>query len=320
MYFRKLQARIKQQMLKPAIELLKSLLIADFPSGSSINSYEGKLYLIGDDANNLLILDNTYKRVDSIPLFDYPAKRIPKEQKADFESSTIINMNGAVYLLILGSASREERKKELLIPILNAGPDYKKLFIQVLYKPAFFEQLKTKGITDINVEGATIIGDHLVLANRGNIANPKNHLIFTNSPFLNTQTEVALSISKLVLPAQLPGFAGVSELCYIESKDMLLFTFSSETTNNSYDDGAIGISYIGWINNFKNKINQRELTLDEMIDLPANIKDFVREKIEGICVEAVHGNELTIHLVSDNDGGESKLFKLKVTVPPHANK
>lgn len=319
MYFRKLQARIKHQILKPVIELIKSLLLADFPSGSSINYYDGKLYLIGDDANNLLILDNTYKQINSIPLFDYPAKRIPKDQKADFESSTIINMNGAVYLLALGSASREERKKELLIPLLNAGPDYKKLFIQVLYKPAFFEQLKTKGINDVNVEGATIIGDHLVLANRGNIANPQNSLIFTNSIFSNTQTEVALSISKLVLPAPLPAFAGVSELCYIESKDMLFFTLSSETTDNSYDDGAIGISYIGWINDITTKINHRELTLDEMIDLPANIKDFVHEKIEGVCVEAVHGNELTIHLVSDNDGGESKLFKVKVTVPPHTN-
>lgn len=312
-----MHVRIKQLILKPVIELLKSFLIADFPSGSSINYYEGKLYLVGDDANNLLILDNTYKRVGSIPLFDYPTKRIPKEQKADFESSTIININGAIYLFVLGSASREERKKEMLIPLLNAGHDHKKLFIQALYKPAFFKQLKTKGINDINVEGATIIGDHLVVANRGNTANPQNLLVFTNSIFLKPQNEIAVSISKLVLPAQLPGFAGVSELCYIESKDMLLFTFSSEATDNSYDDGVIGNSYIGWINNIKNKINHPELILDEMIDLPAIIKDFKNEKIEGVCVEAVHGNELTLHLVSDNDAGASKLFKVKVTLPPH---
>jgi hypothetical protein len=301
--------------LKPAIALIRSLLIADFPSGSSINYYDGKLYIIGDDANNLLVLDNNYQQVDSIRLFDFPEKRIPKAQKADFETSTLIKVNGANYLLLLGSASREERKKEMLISLSNAVPDGDRSLKPVLYTAAFFEQLKTKGIDDVNIEGATVIGDLLVLGNRGNTANPQNHLLFTNHIFSNPQNEMALSISKLVLPAQSGGFAGVSELCYVASKDILLLTFSSEITNNSYDDGAIGNSYIGFIYDITNKLHYPELLLDEMIDLPAIDKDFENEKIEGICVEGINGNELHIHLVADNDGGESKLFNVKLTMP-----
>jgi hypothetical protein len=289
--------------------------LADFPSGSSINYYEGNIYLIGDDANNLLVLDNRYQQVDSIPLFDFPVKRIPKSQKADFETSTLIEVNGVMKILILGSASREERKKAMLLPLMNPDPDINKPFLPFFYNASFFAQYKSKGIEEVNIEGATTIGDYLVLGNRGNTANPINHLIFTNNIFSNRQNKVSFYISKIVLPVQLHEFAGVSELCYVESKDILLFTFSSETTNNSYDDGTIGDSYIGLIYDISHKLQYPELILDEMINLSAIDKDFENEKIEGICVEAVNGNELILHLVSDNDGGESKLFNVKVVLP-----
>ncbi|HEX6427632.1 MAG TPA: hypothetical protein VF008_08110 [Niastella sp.] len=300
--------------MKPVVELIKSLLIAEFPSGSSINYYDGKLYLIGDDANNMLVLDNNYQQVDSFRLFDFSEKRIPKKQKADFETSTVMNVNGANHLLILGSASREERKKGVLIPLLNTGTDGNKDYVPVFYNATFFEQLKTKGIDDVNVEGCTVIGDDLVLGNRGNTTNPYNHLIFTRDLFINMQNEPTLSVAKLIQPDQLNGFAGVSELCYVASKDILLITFSSEITSNSYDDGTIGNSYIGWISDVSNKMHFPELVLDDIVDLPAIHTDFENEKIEGVCVESVNGNEFIIHLVSDNDGGESKLFNVKVII------
>jgi len=74
--------------LIPTIQLLKFLLLVDFPSGSSINYYDNKLYLVGDDATHILILDNDYRKVDSIKLFDNLEKRISKSQKTDLEAST----------------------------------------------------------------------------------------------------------------------------------------------------------------------------------------------------------------------------------------
>jgi hypothetical protein len=40
---------------------------------------------------------------------------------------------------------------------------------------------------------------------------------------------------------------------------------------------------------------------------------FKKEKIEGVCVESVSGTGITLHLISDNDAGESRLFKIKMS-------
>ena len=298
--------------MKPEIQLIKSSLITNFPSGSSINYYNGKLYLIGDDANTILILNTDYTQIDSIQLFNYPEKRIPKSEKTDFETSTLLELEGIPHLLVIGSGSREERKKALLLRVANAVVAPAALFKPFFYNEVAFAQLKTKGIKEVNIEGSTIIGDNLVLSNRGNIANPWNHLIITQKDGLTAESKQSLNVQQLLLPVNAKEFIGVSELCYIESNDILLFTLSSEATNNSYDDGIIGDSYIGWIYNFSEKIHHPELMLDEMVNLRTINNEFEKEKIEGLCVEAVNGNAFTIHLISDNDTGESKLFKIIV--------
>ena len=300
--------------MKPDIRLIKSFLLKDFPSGSSINYYDGKFYLVGDDATNLLILDNEYNQVDSIRLFDYPEKRIPKSEKADFESSTILLLNNIPHLFIIGSASTEKRKKTLLLPVQNHHAAHN-LFQPFFYKDAFLQQLKAKGISEINIEGSTVLKDSLILSNRGNIANPINHLVIIPTAAINDpaqQTTIPLSVISLELPVNGKNFLGVSELCYIESKDILLISLSSEATTNSYDDGVISDSYIGWIYDITKKIHNTSLELDELINLTDVDPAFAVQKIEGVCVAAVNDSQWDIHLVSDNDNGESNLFHIKV--------
>jgi hypothetical protein len=65
--------------LIPKTEFLSSLLLTDFPSGSSINYYDGKLFLVGDDANDILILDTDYKKIDSKLMADYLYMDCPDE-------------------------------------------------------------------------------------------------------------------------------------------------------------------------------------------------------------------------------------------------
>lgn len=303
-------------MLKSTVRLIRSHLLKDFPSGSSINYYDEKFYLVGDDANNLLILDDSYKQIDSIKLFNYPEKRIPKAEKADFESATIITLNNKPHLFIIGSASTEKRKKALLIPVQNHQAGLANLFHPFFYQDAFLQQLKTKGIAEVNIEGATTIGDSLVLSNRGNNAKPINHLVITPTAGIQApakQKDFTVSVIPLTLPVKTRSFTGVSELCYVASKDLLLVTLSEEATDNAYDDGVISDSYIGWINNVSKKMNSATLVLDEMINLSTVDKAFTLQKIEGLCVTSVQDTVLDIHLVSDNDNGESNLFHIKVT-------
>jgi hypothetical protein len=288
------------------IVLLRSLLLNNFPSGSAINYYDGKLYLTGDDANNLLVLNSNYQEIDSIQLFDYPEKRIPKGQKADFETAVLVNVSDKAHLLVLGSASNMEREKGMLIPLPVS--DEPKEF----YYAEFIKRVKLKGIPEINIEGAALIGDHLILSNRGNSAHQENHLIITESDFWMQQNEAAVSVLRITMPLNIREFPGISELCYIESKNILLFTISTEATNNSYDDGVIGDSYIGWVNDIDQRLQWPEIMLDGLINLSEVDVVFKGEKIEGICMESVSGDELLLHLIADNDQGESRLFNIKL--------
>jgi hypothetical protein len=284
------------------------LLLNKFPSGSAINYYNGKLYLIGDDANNLLVLNMDYGEIDSIKLFDYSEKRIPKAEKADFETAVLVDVNDKTHLLILGSASGKEREKGMLIPLADdnlAEP-------QTFSNAVFIKRVKMTGITEINVEGATCIEDYLILSNRGNNANRENHLIITEKDFWTRQNEAAFSVLPVVIPFSTKEFPGISELCYVASKDILLFTMSSEATDNAYDDGVIGDSYIGWVNDISRKLAGPDIMLDGLINLSEVNEDFKGEKIEGVCVESASDSELMLHLIADNDLGESRLFNVRL--------
>ena len=72
-----------------------------YPSASSIEYYDGKLHLMGDDATKLLVLDTNLNIVDSIPIISYPENRIPKDIKPDLEASAL----NADNLFLFGSGS-----------------------------------------------------------------------------------------------------------------------------------------------------------------------------------------------------------------------
>jgi hypothetical protein len=300
--------------VNPKIQFIKSFLIPDFPSGSSINYHKGKFYLIGDDATNILILDTEYRKIDSIHLFDYSEKRIPKPDKTDLEGSVILEIEGVNHLLMVGSASRKNRKRVILIPFSDTGLNFKTLKNSVHKTKVFIKRIRSNDVEEINLEGVCLLKGDLVLGNRGNRTSQNNHLIITDQNFWLRQDEAKLLLRKLVIPADHSQvILGLSELCYIEETDTLLITLTSEATSNAYDDGEIGNSFIGWVKNVSKKL-QDDVLLDGMISLVDVDPAFKNEKIEGICVESVSDSEIILHLISDNDSGESRLFKIKMSL------
>lgn len=292
--------------MQPRVTLLRSLLLTDFPSGSSISYYDGRFYLVGDDAGKVAVLDRHYREAGAIRLFDHPEKRIPKAQKTDFEAAVVVHQQNKPYLLAIGSASRREREKVMLIPLQSGEAP------SAFDAAVFTERLRRSGIKEVNIEGASIAGNHLILANRGNNAYPENHLIITEKDYWTRQREAVISVLPLTLVPGTRGFLGVSELCYDEISDTLLFTLSSEATANAYDDGAIGDSYIGWTDGISKKLGQPAVAADALINLSEADARFRGEKIEGVCIEESRAHELLLHLVADNDKGESRLFQVKL--------
>src|SRR4028118_2317958 len=72
------------------IKLLKKTHLPDYPSASALEFYNGRLYVIGDDASSILVLDKEHQFIDSIHLFPSKEKRIDKAIKPDLEASSII--------------------------------------------------------------------------------------------------------------------------------------------------------------------------------------------------------------------------------------
>jgi hypothetical protein len=142
----------------------------DYPSASSIEYYDGKLYLMGDDATKLLVLDTNLNIVDSIPIISYPENRIPKTIKPDLEASAIKGDD----LFLFGSGS--------LSPYRNFAWRHNlktKANDSINLEPLFLKA-KEQGIEQINIEGACFVSGKLILVNRGNKSYPHNHLIIAD--------------------------------------------------------------------------------------------------------------------------------------------
>ena len=290
---------------KSHIKLLDKRELLNFPSASAVEFHDNKLYVIGDDSRSMVILDKTYSILDSVSLFPGESLRIPKKEKDDLEASTFISYNGKDHLLVAGSGSKEEREVFFVFPLEDPA-GYQRIASHV-----FWQSLRTNGLETINIEGLATMKDKLIFANRAHRRQPHNHFIIADAAILNDTARASLHVVLLELENEEEIVKGVSGLTYIPSLDMLLFTASVEDTESTIDDGNIGDSFLGWINDFSAKAKEKKITADELVNLPAIHPDFKGEKIESVCVESV-GETLTLHLVADNDDGTSTLFKLTV--------
>jgi hypothetical protein len=292
---------------QPKLSLIKKAELLNFPSASAIEFYNDRLYVIGDDARNLAILDKQYNLLDSVELFPGESLRIPKKSKTDLEASTIVQYQNKAQLLVAGSAATPEREYLLLFP-LDDLKNHKKISTQ-----QFTHTLKEAGLKQVNIEGLVSINNIIIFGNRGNRANPENHLIFVSTGIIDNVEGKIPRLTELNLSED-GTVKGLSGLAYIPSMDLLLFTASIEDTDNAFDDGGIGHSYLGIIHAFSSKMNNKAIIPDELWNLSEMNAEFNNEKIESVAVESA-GNELILHLVSDNDDGTSTLFKLSLQSP-----
>lgn len=288
------------QVSNAQIELLYSKTIP-FPSASAIEFHRDRLYVFGDDATHLLVLDMQYKAVDSIRLFTSGSRRIPKETKADLEACTLITDGKRLKLISVSSFSTPSRNRLVTATILPLGLKVKTVNYRQVHR-----YLTKKGIREVNIEGMTAVGKQMILANRANTTNRQNYLIII--PDIS-KPEKNIRIRPLLLSNE-TEVKGISGLAYIPSKDLLLFTASVEDTPNAYADGTIGDSYIGYVSQFSKKMKQTAISADQVINLTATLGGERKNKIESVAVESIAGNEIILHLSSDNDNGESTLFKL----------
>jgi len=283
----------------PGIQVKK---LNAYPSASSIEYFDGKLYLTGDDATDILVLDTNLNIIDSVPLISYPGKRIPKDIKPDLEASAL----NADNLFLFGSGS--------LSPYRNFGWSYNlktKDNDSINLEPLFLK-IKELGIEQINMEGACFVSGKLILVNRGNKSYPYNHFIITDERSWTNDSSFQISIIPFEVQKDTASFKSISGLCYVKESDKLIMTVSTENTKNSYDDGEIGKSYLWMINNISNRLNSKTIGPDRIIDLEEIDPRFKKQKIESATMISETKELINLVLVADNDDGSSTTFKLSI--------
>ncbi len=150
----------------------------------------------------------------------------------------------------------------------------------------------------MNIEAAALVEDHIILGNRGNRKNPVNQLIITRNTFWKHQQQAEITLLDMELPLKDSKGIGISGMAYSLLNDTLIFTASTEQTDNAVDDGALGDSYMGIIENASRKIGRKSLKINELINLGEVHELFKGFKIESVCIQSEKNNRLKLHLVA----------------------
>jgi hypothetical protein len=294
-----------KQKSKEGIAVIVTTKIFDsIPSGSGMDINKDSLFIIGDDAGSIYQLslkNHLYKKMP-LPAATPERYRFEKEGKPDYESAAIIGYRGGHYLFAFGSGSKSPERDSLLIVDLDAG----RVDTVISIKP-FYDHLVRLGnmkVTDLNMEGAAVVRDKLMLLNRGNNmifsfdAEKFIESVLTHSPppAIHSFRAKLPSIDKF--EARLSGAAA--------SGDDLLFCASVEKTEDWTKDGPIAGSYVGLIDERKEHIK-----LTAKLTYPDG--KIAVEKIESIAFLRKETNgDFTFLAIADNDDGKTKLLEIKI--------
>jgi hypothetical protein len=266
------------------------------------------LYVVADDENHLAQFrfnneeEGTLHRLFSGDLPLVTEER--KSEKPDIEVLTLIPPSkkypfGA--LLALGSGSKKNRKHGAILPLDHTGDIKSKLEIIKLEK--LYDYLKEE-IGKLNIEGAVIMNENLVLFQRGNKKNKINATIsmkfdnFYDSIFIEDKKQ---KLDLNICDYDLGDIEGVP-LCFTDATALpnghIIFTAAAENTSDSYNDGFCAGSAIGVINN-------GVLISIEKVDKVV--------KLEGVTAKIINGNiELLLVTDADNIAVPACLYSAKL--------
>lgn len=269
------------------LELLTHL---ELSAASGLVHQDGFLYSVADDALDLLRTDLSGGNPLRLPLREGPRlDPIPKAHKPDFEA--LLFAGGT--LLALGSGSSAARRQAVQVDSAGRGP--RVVDLRLLYGAL------DRHFHELNIEGAVVHGDEVVLAQRGNGARRENALVRLDRRRFEAELADG-SITEACLldlvPVSLGAVGGVAlsltDLC-LGPRGELLFTAAAEDTHNPYDDGEVAGSVIGVIDR-SGRVHEDRLVVAAKV------------KLEGLCW--LEGGELRLVADPDDPSARAPLFRL----------
>ena len=248
----------------------------------------GRAYVIGDDEQHLAIYSDrgSAGQLQRVLAGDLPrAKAARKRRKADFESLLWLPQQSA--LIALGSGSRPQRDRGIQLP-LDADGSPRLLATNFDLAP-LYEPLRAR-MGSLNIEGAVVVGDELILLQRGHAGSASMSLHYALSDF---QDAIAGQRSADHPPALRPYSLGAIDGAPLALTDGTAlpgggwaFTAVAEASDDSYADGPCRGSAVGVVAADGTLQSLRRLAL--------------RDKVEGIAALA-DARGTAIFMVTDAD-------------------
>ena len=214
------------------------------------------LYVVADDENHLGIFPASGTQHGA--LVRIRAGKLPLEPKArkrrkpDFEALATLppstdHPHGA--LLALGSCSRRNRRRGVLLGLDDSGGlDRKRIEIDLSPLHAALDD----HFGGLNIEGAAVLGEELVLLQRANKGKDRNARIrfLLDSAIVSMVGDLRLGIDSLVAIDDVDlGAVGGVPLGFSDGSALpdgrMVFTAIAEDTTDSYFDGACVGAAIG---------------------------------------------------------------------------
>lgn len=249
---------------------LQQLGTLELAAASGVVVLEGLLHVIADDRLTLHRYTLTGVFVDRIALSTAAVgtqveqvsdSTVPKKMKPDFEALAVLPGSR---LLVLGSGSKANRQAGFLWDactqvgrMISLAPLYQSLRV---------------AFPELNIEGAVVRNDLLVLAQRGNGAESVNGLVELNLAQVLAeleQGELSAATVRRTIRCALGDLGGVplglTDLA-VAADGRLCFTAAAEASLSTYDDGACLGSVFGWFDRQGQVAGLRRLQPDFKIE------------------------------------------------------
>lgn len=256
----------------------------------------GHIYVAADDACEIAVFDAAGDAPGR--LFPIIADELPrdaaerKKKKPDFEILVHLpesGENGA--LIALGSCSKKRRMRGAVIALGRNGLPGDIRLIDLAPLCELIEPM----VGEINLEGALVEGDRLLLFNRGNARAPECCVIETGlGTLLDGSVTDATPIARFTLPAINGVPLTVTDACMTAGS--IVLSAAAEASDDSYADGAIaGAALVRLDADF-------QMTGIDPIDPP--------QKVEGVSL----GSDGALYCVTDADDPDCPAMLYRVFI------
>lgn len=292
----------------PYVRAASGIAWADTPAGP-------RLCLCQDDALFLALVDPRGGRVDARPLPAGPSGirlfdtlRANKHAKLDLESCCVVPTAQGPRLWLVGSGSTAVREVVVEVDLADRGS------IRVASTTELCAALRAHAAlrgAPLNLEGACVAGDDLVLLQRGNGAGGRPAVV--RIALAEVQAQLfggGASLRSLrVDPVDLPHLDGIAlgftDACLVRA-DRLLFLAAAEASANVVDDGTVAGSQLGILTLGARPAVEAWIPLLEADGRPS------RRKAEGVCLDPERKGVAYVVVDADDPTTPSELLEVEL--------